>query len=364
MKKLLLASASFAVFSAAQAQIKFDPSIDTTWDPQVAVLPASPLKSQVLFIGGHDKVQTPPTYGNAAGTALAKQWHDFIGFTPDNSSNDLGWVSVNHEMVVRNDSIGDGGGMTVFKIAREPNTDSLIIVTQTLNDGRTGEFFAVDFAHTTGETGMNCGGITAPDGRIWTAEEWFRSGNTSIADRDTSDFTIGTGTANGQSAPAGFPGFNGQTIKKYQNYNYMVEIDPKEATAIRKQYNWGRQPFEGGAVMPDNKTVYLGADNTPGYFTKFVANTAGDFTSGKTYVYKHDANGSKWVEIDNTDLNKMLNFTMEATLGGATMFNRLEWVTEINGKIYFTETGRSNPGRRWDDFSAAGARHSTRHSSG
>ncbi len=354
MKRILLAFSALGVFASASAQIQFDPSIDTVYDPVTAILPKSPLETQVLFIGGYHKVQTAPTYGNAAGEALAKQWHDFIGFTPDNSgSGDLGWVSVNHEMIIANDSIGDGGGMTVFKVRRDPNTDSLIIVDQTLTDGRSGKFFAVDFVNTVGETGMNCGGITGPTGRIWTAEEWFRSSNTSIADRDTGMFTVGTGTAT-QAAPAGFPGFNGESMKKFQNYNYMVEIDPKEAKAIRKQYNWGRQPFEGGTIMADNRTVYLGADDTPGYFTKFVATTAGDFTTGTTYVYKHDGTSSKWVEIDNADFNKMLNFKAEATAAGATMFNRLEWVTNIGGKVYMTETGRSNPGGRWSDELAGG----------
>lgn len=347
--------ACIAVTTYSKGQINFDPEIDTTWYPTEVKLPSSPLKTQVLFIGGHHLVQTPATYGNAPGQAISKQWHDFIGFTPDNSgSGDLGWISVNHERIVSNDSIGDGGGMTVFKVKRDANTDSLIIVNQTLTDGRSGEFFAVDFAHTTGETGMNCGGITGPTGRIWTAEEWWRGDNTTIADRDTTDFTIGTGTAAGQSAPAGFPGFDGQTIKKYQNYNYMVEIDPKEAKAIRKQYNWGRQAFEGGTIMDDNKTVYLGVDATPGFITKFVANTAGDFTTGTTYVYKHD-DANKWIPIDNTDLTKMLDYQAQAVAAGATMYNRLEWVTNKGGKVYMTETGRANPGSRWRDERAAGA---------
>lgn len=356
MRTTLLSIGAFVMCLAAQAQIKFDPSIDISdWEPTTVQVPASPLKTQYLFIGGYHKVQTPATYGNAPGEALAKQWHDFIGFTPDNSgSGDLGWVSVNHEMIVQNDSIGDGGGMTVFKVKRDPTTDTLIIVNQTLTDGRSGEYFAVDFAHTTGETGMNCGGISAPTGRIWTAEEWFRSGNGSIADRDTTDFTIGTGTSAGQSATAGFPGFNGSTMKKYQNYNYMVEIDPKEAKAIRKQYNWGRQPFEGGAIMADDKTVYLGVDDTPGFITKFVANTAGDFTSGNTYVYKHD-DPAKWVMIDNTDISKMLDYKAQAVAAGATMYNRLEWVASTGGKVYFTETGRDNPAGRWADEKASGA---------
>ena len=355
MKKLVLFLGLGAAFYNAQAQTNFNPEIDVTnWEPSTIIVPSSPLITQYLFIGGHHKVQTTATYGNNAGEALAKQWHDFIGFTPDNSGSDLGWISVNHEMVVANDSIGDGGGMSVFKVRRDPATDSLIIVDQTLSDGRQGKFFAVDFANTVGETGMNCGGITAPDGRIWTAEEWWRGSNADLADRDTGMFTIGTGTAT-SPVSEGFPAYNGQTIAKYENYNFMVEIDPREAKAIRKQYNWGRQPFEGGAIMPDNKTVYLGSDATPGFFTKFVATTAGNFTQGTTYVYKHDAAASKWVEIDNSDLNNMLNFDARAVSAGASMFNRIEWVTEIGGKVYFTETGRDNPASRWAGEKAAGA---------
>ncbi len=139
-------------------QFFFDVSVDTTWLPEEVVFPPSPLKHQILFVGGDDRVQTTATYGNAPGQALAKQWHDFIGFTTDEESDDLGWVSVNHEMILMNDSIGDGGGMTTFKVKRDPVTDMLEVVPQTLADGRTGDFFNVDFVNTVGETGMNCGG--------------------------------------------------------------------------------------------------------------------------------------------------------------------------------------------------------------
>jgi secreted PhoX family phosphatase len=345
------------------AQFPTNIEIQADFSNDVVIMPPSPIKSQIIFIGGYDSVQTTATYGNAAGTALSKSWNDFIGFTPDTTGQHLGWISVNHEQVVSNDQLGDGGGMTTFLVDRDPNTDTLLVVSQTLNDGRTGKFFNVDFVNFTGETGMNCGGITSPvDGRIWTAEEWFRGDNGDIADRDTSDFVIGTGTLDGQTVSNGFTAFDGDTIKKYQNYNYMTEIDPRQAVAIRKQYNWGRQPFEGGVVMPDNKTVYTGADDTPGYLTKFVADNAGDFTSGTTYVYKHDA-PSKWVMIDNSDLDKMLNFKAEATALGATMFNRLEWVAldPNSGKVYVTETGRDNPASRWSDEHAAGAVYAPHH---
>lgn len=358
--KSILLGVSFLTLNAF-SQIGFNPSIEFELVSDKVIVPQSPLKTQILFVGGVDMVQTTSTYGNAATAVPAKQWHDFIGFTPDSvsGSTDLGWITVNHERIESNDQIGDGGGMTVFKVRRDPQTDTLIIVNQTLADGRTGKFFNVDFTNFVGETGMNCGGInSAFDGRIWTAEEWFRSDNASISNdglgvRDTSDFTIGG---------SGITVADGETIAKYQNFNWMVEVDPREAKAIRKQYNWGRQPFEGGMVMPDNKTVYLGVDDTPGYLTKFVADNAGDFTEGTTYVYKQ-SDAAKWVEIDNSDFTKMLDYKAEATALGATMFNRLEWVAfnPEDGNIYITETGRDNPTSKWADEHAGGAEFAEHH---
>ncbi len=352
MKKYLLLMVVLlsSMGTAAQSQT-FDPSIpadwNSTWISEQVVMPSSPLYYQVLFVGGHDEVQTVDSEGKPNGTALAKQWHDFIGFTPDNNSSDLGWITINHEMVSSDDKIGDGGGMTAFKVRRDPNNDTLIIINQTLEDGRKGKFFNIDFVNTVGETGMNCGGISSIiDGRIWTAEEWWRGSNANLFEngtglRDTSDWTIKS-DINGD--------FNGQQIKRFENFNYMVEVDPRTAKAVRKQYNWGRQPFEGGTILADNRTVILGADETPALLTKFVADTPGDFTKGKTYVFKQNPNSYKgeWMEIDNTKLDNMLNIQTLAFQNGATAFNRLEWVTfdKNSGMVYLTETGRDNPGSR------------------
>ena len=353
-RKLLLLFVS--VFSlTAIAQNDFSTmTVDTDWDATTVVIPPSPFQYQILFVGGNDMVQT-----GINEEVPAKQWHDFIGFTPlteddcVDDANAIGWASINHERILADDKIGDGGGMTTFLLGRNPSTDELYIIPQKLSDGREGDFFNVDFSNV-GETGMNCGGINSNvDGRIWTAEEWFRADNASIyADgngvRDTLDYTI---------KYTEFEMANFQTIPKYQNFNWMVEIDPRASKAIRKQYNWGRQPFEGGTIANDNKTVYMGADATPGFFTKFVADVEGDFTVGTTYVYKHDAAGDPWVEIDNQDFSKMLDFANEAVASGATMFNRLEWVTidKNTGKVYMTETGRDNPASRWTDEAASGA---------
>jgi hypothetical protein len=337
MKRLLLLTTIGAIaLSDANAQIPFPVHIAPDWTTQTVLMPKSPLQYQNIFIGGLDTVQTTNTYGFAGGGVPAKQWHDYIAFVKDSAAaGDLGWVVVNHEMTTKNDYVGDGGGMTSFRMKRTAG-DKLEVVKQTLADGRTGKFFNVDFVNTVGETGMNCGGISK-NGRIWTAEEWMQSSNSGIyaggnGFRDTTDFVIGTTT------PAGFPGFNGRSLKRFQNLNWMVEINPKTAKAVRKQYNWGRAGWEGGVIMNDNKTVYLFEDASPGILAKFVASTPGDFNVGQLYVYKHDL-VTKWLAIEN-NLDTLVQLNTVAIRRGATMFNRLEWGAENGGKIYICETGR------------------------
>jgi secreted PhoX family phosphatase len=381
MKKVvlsLLLSSMCALFVSAQETI-FSEEIEIPEGYVIddLLMPPSPLSLQVLFVGGVDLVQTTPTYGYEAGVAYAKEWHDFIGFTPDETGESLGWVSVNHEMIYQDNRIGDGGGMTVFRVERDQVSGQLEVVEQELEDGRKGEFFNVDFVNTVGETGMNCGGISSiVDGRIWTAEEWFRSNNGSIYN---GGFSSPTSSGGYPKSPGGsenqgvrdtstylvssdIEGFDGLEVPKYENFNWMVEIDPRQAKAVRKQYNWGRQGFEGGVVAADNQTVYLGVDATPAFWAKFVADEPGDFTKGKTYIYKHDA-PEKWLEVDNTDPEKMLNFADQAVELGGTMYNRVEWVAidATSGKIYWTETGRDRPGSRWADENAAGAVHDPYH---
>ncbi len=348
----------WSVAGSGQFAVELDFTIEEIdMIPETIRFPPSPLTSQILFIGGHDIVQTTAMYGNPPGQALAKQRHDFIGFTPatagdiaDQGEVFLGFVTVSHELIASDPNIGDGGGMTVFAVKRDDTTGDLIILNRTLSDGRTGEFFNVDFVNTVGETQFNCGGITSPvDGRIWTGEELFQTSNASIYGgiQDTSDFLITTDIV-GE--------FDGATIPAYQNCNYMVEIDPRQAVAIRKQYNWGRQPFEGGVILPDNQTVFLCADATPGYLTKFIADTPGDFTSGSLYVFSEPA-ADGWVEIDNSSLDNMINYMGLAATSGGTVFNRLEWAVHdsITGYVYISETGQDNPSGLWSPAFTAGA---------
>jgi len=320
--------------------------------------PANPnIIYQVLFVGGYDKVQYLDRMQQPAGQITSKEDNDFIGYTPDGNG---WWISINHESQAHEPLGGNGGGMSSFYVERDPANDTLIVMQKTLADGRSGKFFCVDFINTVGETRNNCGGIIGVNGRIWTAEEYPPFSNNEIISYivDTMDWKIGHGGVGYFELPATpFEEFNGEVIQRYQNYGWMVKIDPATGKATEKQYNWGRMSFEGGVIMPDNKTVYLMEDGTPGMFTKFVADNAGDFTEGKLYVYKHDLNdpqNGNWLEADNTDLDIMLHLADWAWENSATMFNRMEWNVEINGIVYCAETGRDNPGPAWAGEYAAG----------
>ena len=173
---------------------------------------------------------------------------------------------------------------------------------------------------------------------MFTAEEWgdaFTSNKIISAQgiTDTSNFTIKE--------------FNGaivnQSVPKYMNYQYMVEVDVKACKAVRKNYNMGRYDHEGGWVASDRRTVYLTDDYSVGaVLFKFVADKAEDFSKGQLYCYKQSVDGmtGEWIAL-KMDLNTVMNARTAAWKLGATTFMRLEWIEGISDDIIFiAETGR------------------------
>jgi secreted PhoX family phosphatase len=334
-KELLIATMLFSSW-AAFAQSPFptlnEDFYNTTAHPSdlsTILIPASPLKYDVLFTGGVDYVH------NADGdSALAKEWQDFTGFVPINGRSDSGYVIVNHERIEADPINGDGGGMTVFTVSFNQSTQSWDVVNHPDGKYRNVDFSAV------GGTGANCGGVQTSWGKVFTAEEWgsafadnptIYQGGAGIT--DTSDYTVTTFNGNPENT----------AIKKYQNFQYMVEVDVANAVAVRKNYNMGRYDHEGGWIASDRKTMYLTDDKSSGaVLFKFVANVAEDFSTGQLYCFKQSADGMSgtW-EALSMDLNTMLNARDAAFALGATVFMRLEWVEGINdGTIFITETGR------------------------
>ncbi|MCB0734290.1 MAG: choice-of-anchor I family protein, partial [Bacteroidetes bacterium] len=116
----------------------------------------------------------------------------------------------------------------------------------------------------------------------------------------------------------------------------------------------------GNDQSPEGLIFVDGSKSNDGYAYLISTNETVDDYHGSVSAYRvNGLDGKKWVEVNNTDIDKMLNFYSEAVNLGATMFNRLEWVTydEKTGAVYFTETGRDNPGGSWKDDHARGGVH-------
>ncbi len=329
MKKTF--TAMFLMFwcLATKAQSLFTP-LDTSFTTKTVIIPPSPMKYDVLFSGNTHFVYT----SNLQDSVLSKQGHDFTGYIPLGSGNDSGWLIINHEITnVKNAKLGDGGGQTSFKVHK---VNGVWKVVPSIGGKK---FHNVDFS-ALGGTNINCGGATTPYGTTLTAEEYPIESNLGLWSngngiQDTSDYTI----------PVGNGIYSGKKIKKFQNYGYMVEANPKNAKGIKKYYSMGRFSHEGGLCLADGKTVYLTDDFTPAVFFKFVANVANDYTTGTLYAYKQNANGvgGSWIALPS-DLDSLIKIREVAIRRGATLFTRHEWVDKHPTKdlIYITETGADN----------------------
>lgn len=320
-------AATLALTAGASAQ--FNHFTTPVWDTTIAVptviVPAAPVQHVVLLRGAVD------TATNTLGQkSLAKDWNDFTGYIPINGRSDSGYVIVNNEQNVRDSVHGNGGGMTVFTAQFKNNTWSVA-------NHPSGKYRSVNFGPV-GGTVANCGGAQTPWGTVLTAEEWNQASNAAIYNSgngftDTSDITVTQ--------------FNGspinKTLKRYQNLNWMVEVNPATAQVVRKHYNMGRFEHEGGIVMPDNKTIYLTDDFTPGVFFKFVSDSTTSFTKGQLYAYKQSVDGTsgEWITLP-MDIDSMMQVRNVAIRRGATLFTRLEWAETVDGKVYIAETGNDN----------------------
>ncbi len=72
------------------------------------------------------------------------------------------------------------------------------------------------------------------------------------------------------------------------DYGYIMEIDNSATTEpdFTKHLAMGRFSHENAQVMPDERTVYLSDDGYDTVLFKFVADTAGDLSSGTLYAAK------------------------------------------------------------------------------
>jgi len=257
----------------------------------------------------------------------AKGNQDYVTYLPINGSSEHGYVYVSHEVDrIANTALGDGGGGSFFEVIRK--------------EGRwevKGNFKHIDFS-TVGGTLRNCGGTQTTHNTLLSAEETEPKSNASIyrdgdGIQDTSDI-------------------NG--LKRYQNYGWMVEVDPFSGKALRKLYQMGRFEHEDAHCMDDGKTVYLTDDHNPAVFFKFVATKAKDYTKGQLYAFKQSKDGEsgEWISLP-MEMDSLIHARDMAMKRGASLFMRHEWIDIANGKLYITETGRDK--FDWEPYITMGA---------
>lgn len=260
---------------------------------------------KILFSEG-DTVVT-----NSGIHAPAKGSHDMVVYIPIDNSSEHGYLYINHEEHKPNSLLGDGGGGTVFEVKKEKGEWEVV-----------GDYHAIDFS-SVGETFRNCGGTLTPTGTILTTEEEFPLSNKEIFEtfgiRDTSDF---------------------QGKKKYLNYGWVTEVNPKTHKAISKLKNFGRFRHEDLQCMPDGKTIYISADNKPSIIFKFVAEEKNNYSKGQLYAYRQstDAESGDWITLPMQE-DSLENAIDVAVRKGASMFISQEWMEAVGDKLYITESG-------------------------
>ncbi len=241
---------------------------------------------------------------------------DFTGYVPISGSSRNGYLSISSESTPARVGI-----MTV----------TYNYATHTWDKSNSGNvFFQAGGAGTPfGTTPVTrfCSGTVTPNGTIMVAEENMTQGDT-----------------NGD-------GYNddGWIIEIDPVTKSVIESDPTH-TGLDKLWAIGRQSRENILIAPDNRTLYTGADNgTSSYVYKFVATTAGNFSSGLLYVLVTTGSfgTGTWKLIPNSTIaqrNTILAASANtAAPGAAYSFNGVEDIERgPDGKIYFTAKG---PGR-------------------
>ncbi len=290
------------------ATINFQP-VDNTHDHYALKVPDN-AQVDILFTAELDSVT------RADGKSFpAKDKQDYLAYIPIDGSSENGYLFVNHEDKLANPNLGDAGGMSWFEVKKE--NGKWITVDRKFNH--------IDF-EPLGGTWHNCGGAVTPHGTILTAEEYPQPTNARLYNNgryvtDTSDF---------------------KGMKRHEVTGWMVEVDIATKKPLRKLLHMGRYSHEDAHCMPDGKTVYLTDDYSPAVFFKFVADNAGDYTTGQLYAFQEQVGQSgNWLALP-MDTASMINAREEAVKLGATLFIRHEWVEMASGKIYITETGRGD----------------------
>ena len=250
-------------------------------------------------------------------------WPDFNGFvqTGDNE----GYLFTNWEYYP--------GGMSRLRLEKDGATGDWSVDSS--------DVMMLDFG--TYGTIANCFGSVSPWGTPLTSEEWGNRGDDTHTWNDPSADYASRDAMARYIDPTAADSATSNLFPNTYRYHYIVEItEPTSANPVPvKRYALGRFEHENSIVMPDQRTVYLSQDNTDGVFFKFVADNAGDLTSGTLYAaaLTQDAGSTEpattgfdiqWIELASGD---------EATIEGwIAEYDAIDESTYVDGKSdYLTD---------------------------
>ena len=127
---------------------------------------------------------------------------------------------------------------------------------------------------------------------------------------------------NGQERLADYLGY----YPNPYDYGYIMEIGNANTTnhEFTKHFTMGRFSHENAQVMPDKRTVYLSDDGYGTVLFKFVANTAGDLSSGTLYAAK--------LTQDNSSDSAITGFAVEwLEMSSSSNSDIQNWIDEYDG---------------------------------
>ena len=145
------------------------------------------------------------------------------------------------------------------------------------------------------------------------------------------------------------------------DYGYIVEIENSSTPDpdFSKHFAMGRFSHENAQVMPDERTVYLSDDGYGTVLFKFVADTAGDLSSGTLYAARATQDESRnsattgfdveWIEMASSSNSEIQTWVDE--YDGITT---ADFVTGQNSYITDEEIGDWAEGRLNDDLNGDG----------
>lgn len=272
----------------------------------------------------------------------------------------IGYILVTHQMNNKNENLGNGGGMLQFKVKRKPDGHWAV---ENFKIGAKKVYYKnINFEQiggTVGNSSILINKYLPNEKTVLVGEGMYQSSNEELSTgyTDISDYTLPVDATQEKNPYYVVPA--NTTIKRYQNMNWMIEVDVESATPLRKHYTMGR--FAHSRTIKAFGGYIMTSGNNPSILLKFQPFDENDLSiGGELFAFKQNEDGTGGFDIslnnikrlpDGTDstyqhFDSLLVLNDQALRAGATMFANLRGLIldEIEGVqvLYIAEGGVDN----------------------